>query len=176
MIEIILGCMFSGKTTELIRRISVYQSINKSVLCINHSLDTRTENFIMSHSGNKIPAIKTEKLMSLIETPEYKESELIGIDESQFFTDLLEFVKYSEQQNKNIIISGLDGDYKRKPIGQILECIPLCDSVIKLKAMDMILQDGTPAIFTKRIINSEEQILVGASEMYQAVSRKCYFI
>ena len=76
--------------------------------------------------------------------------------------------------NKHIIIAGLDGDYNRKPFGDILQCIPLCDSVIKLNAMDMIDKDGTEAIFSKRIVADEQQISVGATDKYIAVSRKNY--
>ena len=79
-----------------------------------------------------------------------------------------------EKYGKTIIISGLDGDSDRKPFGQILQCIPLCDEVVKLTAMDMVDKDGTPAIFTKRIVKKEGQVLVGATESYMAVSRKNY--
>lgn len=219
-IEVVLGCMFSGKSTELIRRISTFQSINKPVLCVNHSIDTRWEelhsshllansetkslnfdtraeankvldplgsktddigslwgtNIIRTHEGRSIPAIKTDTLMTIITNDLYTQAEVIGIDEAQFFNDLVEFVLYTEKQKKSLIICGLDGDYKRQPIGQILNCIPLADSVIKLKALDMIDKDGTPAIFTKRkdTVKSQEQILVGGKDEYLAVSRKNY--
>ena len=92
--------------------------------------------------------------MDIIETDDYINCDIIGIDEAQFFNDLKEFVLYSER-NKSVIISGLDGDSNREPFGQILDCIPLCDSVEKLTAMDMTSKDGTPAIFTKRIVNND---------------------
>ena len=111
--------------------------------------------------------------MDLIDTDEYNNSHVIGIDEAQFFNDLLEFVKYSET-TKIIIISGLDGDYNRKPFGQILECIPLCDNVIKLSAMDMISNNGKPGIFTKRISKSNDQVLIGSNDHYISVSRMNY--
>lgn len=176
-IEIILGCMFSGKSTELIRRISRFQSINKSVLCINHALDTRDDKeCIKTHEGKTIPAIKTDNLRFITTTDLYKKAEVIGIDEAQFFNGLVEFVEYIEKQGKSLIICGLDGDYQRNPMGEILKCIPYADSVIKLKALDMIDRDGTPAIFTKRknTINNTDQILIGGKEEYLAVSRKNY--
>ncbi len=169
--------MFSGKSTELIRRISRFQSINKPVLCINHEIDVRAEpNSIKTHEGKSIPAIKTNKLRSITSTEEYIKAEVIGIDEAQFFDDLHEFVLFAESENKSLIICGLDGDFQRKPIGQILNCIPLADSVLKLKALDMISKDGTPAIFTKRknTVNNTDQILVGGKDEYLAVSRKNY--
>lgn len=173
-IEIILGCMYSGKSTELLRRCNRYKAIGRDVLLINHIFDTRTENYIKTHEDKKDHAIKCAKLMDIVETPDYINSEVVGIDEAQFFDDLLDFVLYTEYHNKIVIISGLDGDSNRKPFGQILQCIPLCDSVVKLNAMDMMDKDGTPAIFSKRIVPSEEQVLVGATDSYIAVSRKNY--
>ena len=71
-------------------------------------------------------------------------------------------------------MSGLDGDFRREPFGEILQCIPLCDSVVKLSAMCMISKDGTPGIFSKRIVDNTNQTLVGASETYVASSRVHY--
>lgn len=163
--------MFSGKSQELIRRISRFNSINIKTLVINHKLDTRTDNSIKTHSNLIMNAIKTEKLLDLINTEKFLESQVIGIDEAQFFTDLYEFVLLCEKNNKSVIIAGLDGDSERKPFGQICECIPLCDDIIKLKAYDMINKDGTEAIFTKKIIKEEKQISIGSSEKYLAVNR-----
>jgi thymidine kinase len=166
-IEVILGCMFSGKSTELIRRTNRYKSIGKRILLINHVLDERTDDSIQAHCGRKVSAIKTDKLYNLREIVD--SYDVIGIDEAQFFPDLLRFVTEIEKLGKVIVVAGLDGDYKREPIGQILFLIPLCDEVVKLTAMD---KDGSPAIFTKRTSIFNEQILVGASESYIAVSRK----
>ena len=170
-IEIILGCMFSGKSTELIRRLSRYEAVGIPTLLINSSLDTRTDNNVKTHNNLTKSARKTKNLMSLVNSIEYLSNNVIGIDEAQFFTDLKEFVLYSEN-NKIIIIAGLDGDSDRQPFGQILECIPLCDEVVKLTAMDMLSKDGTKAIFSKRISdNNDSKILIGADEKYLAVSR-----
>jgi thymidine kinase len=177
-IEIILGCMFSGKSTELLRRCNRYHAIGKSVTLINHSLDTRTDNSIKTHDGTKSVALKLNTLMDFIHDKTYRQtlynSSVIGIDEAQFFDDLVEFVIAIEKLNKIVIIAGLDGDSDRKPFGKILECIPLCDSVIKLTALDMIKQDGTPAIFSKRISQSKDQVLIGNEESYAAASRLSY--
>jgi len=171
-LEIVIGCMFSGKSTELIRRCNRYKAIGHSILYINHSNDTRTTDFIQTHNKNKEKAIKLNTLMPFLESIEYTTSSVIGIDEAQFFPDLYEFVVASEKKNKKIIIAGLDGDFNRKPFGKILECIPLCDEIVKLTALD---KDGTPAIFTKRINDAnQEQVCVGAANLYQAVSRKHY--
>ena len=173
-VEIILGCMFSGKSSELIRRLSRYDAVGIKTLIVNSELDTRTGKSVKTHSNIEKKALKSLKLMDIIDTNEYKNSKVIGIDESQFFPDLLKFVKKSEKDNKIVIIAGLDGDSNRKPFGQILECIPLCDEVVKLNAMDMISNDGTPAIFTKRVVRNNEQICIGAKGDYIAVSRYNY--
>tara|TARA_B100000902_G_C27129397_1_gene822818 strand:+ start:282 stop:857 length:576 start_codon:yes stop_codon:yes gene_type:complete len=177
-IEIILGCMYSGKSTELLRRCKRYKAIDKKVLLINHTNDTRTGNSVMTHRKETENAIKITNLMDIFKNDNHRISfqyaEVIGIDEAQFFGDLHEFITAIEQYGKTIIISGLDGDSDRKPFGQILQCIPLCDEVVKLTAMDMVDKDGTPAIFTKRIVKKEGQVHVGATESYMAVSRKNY--
>ena len=177
-VEIILGCMFSGKSTELLRRCNRYRAIGKNIILINHVVDTRTDSSIKTHDGTKNEAIKLTNLMSLIQDKQYRnilyESSVIGIDEAQFFDDLVEFVLAIERLNKIVIIAGLDGDSKRQPFGQILQCIPLCDTVVKLTAMDMVKKDGSAAIFTKRVNQDNEIVLVGAEESYQAVSRESF--
>lgn len=175
-LEIILGCMFSGKSTELIRRTNRYKAIGKKILLINHKNDTRTDSSVKTHSNIKEKAIKTSKLLPLINSSNFTESDVIGIDEAQFFDDLYEFVIEIEKFNKTIIVAGLDGDFLRQPIGQILYLIPLCDEVTKLTALDMKSKDGTPAIFSKRIVKNSDQVVVGAEDCYMAVSRANYLL
>ena len=168
-IDIIIGCMFSGKTTELIRRVSRYQSINKKCVIINSNIDTRNKNGIITHSGNKVNAIKTQYLMDV--TNKLYDVEIIGVDESQFFDDLYKFALWCECNGKVLIIVGLDGDINRKPFGQILSCIPLCDTVVKMTALD---KDGSQAIFTRKKISNSNLVEIGDSNIYEAVSRQNY--
>ena len=161
--------MFSGKTTELIRRISSYQSINKKCAIVNSSTDTRNKKGIMTHSGNKVNAIKTQYLMNI--RNKLHDIEIIGVDESQFFDDLYRFALWCERNSKVLIITGLDGDINRKPFGQILNCIPLCDTIVKMKALD---KDGSQAIFTRKKISNSNLIEIGEGDMYEAVSRQNY--
>ena len=173
-VEIVIGCMFSGKSTELIRRISRYEAIGHQTLIVNHLLDTRTGKSVKTHSNQERIAMKTNSLLGIMNKPSYINSKVIGIDEAQFFSDLYKFIIESEKDNKIIIIAGLDGDSNRKPFGQILNCIPLCDEIVKLTAMDMVSRDGTPAIFTKRIVKNTKQVLVGSQDCFMAVSRSNY--
>lgn len=171
-LEIIIGCMYSGKSTELMRRCLRYKSIGKNILFINHDNDTRTDNSIKTHENNKYCAKKFSNLIDFLKTSDWEKYDVIGIDEGQFFPDLLDFILHVEKFDKIVIVSGLDGDFQRKPMGQILDIIPICDTVDKLTALDMIDNDGTPALFTKRIVDDSSSILVGGTDMYKAVSRK----
>lgn len=173
-ISLILGCMYSGKSTELVRQVSRYKAIGIQTIIINSERDTRTGLSVSTHSGKTVGAIKLTQLMHFAKMDIFFDYSVIAIDEGHFFNDLLEFIKYAEPYNKIIIISGLDGDYKREPIGDILKVIPFCDDVVKLKALDMVDKDGSEAIFSKRIVESDKQFLVGAQESYIAVSRRNY--
>ena len=147
-LHLILGSMYSGKSSQLIRKLLCYKAVGRNIFCINSSKDTRTpRNEIMTHNGETIPACKTNTLK--IEIP--PDTHVIGIDEAQFFPDLVEFIKRSIPKY-TLIVAGLDGDYKQKQFGDILKLIPLADSYEKIYAFCKICQDGTPGSFTKRII------------------------
>ena len=168
-LKIIMGNMFSGKTTELVRRLKRYEVIGKRILVINSSKDTRClEHVLRTHDNMKFDCIKTNNLNEL----NYDKVDIIAIDEAQFFIGLKVFVKKALVDGKTIILTGLDGDYKQDKIGEILDCIPLADKVFKLSAMCMECMDGTHGPFTKRIVNSDKVELVGGKEMYMAVCRK----
>ena len=180
-IELIVGSMYSGKSSALSTLISRYDHTNKKTMLINHSFDTReVESVISTHSNiikNK-PAIKCKLLMNLIDTEYFNNADVIGIDECQFFSDLLDFVKYVDNlDNKILIMSGLDGNFNREPFGQVLQCIPYCNNITKLNAMCMNCNDGTLASFTKRIIDNNNEILVDVDdnkECYKALCRTCF--
>jgi len=100
-------------------------------------------------------------------------SEVVLINEGQFFPDLEEFVKILLKNNKKIYVCGLDGDFERKKFGQMLDLIPLCDKVTKLTSLCSICKNGTPGIFSKRITMEKVQTVVG-SDNYIPVCRICY--
>lgn len=170
-IELIIGSMFSGKSTELLRRCRTYLSIEKNVLVVNSSNDTRCDNVIKTHDNSSINAIKLKSLKDF----EFDSSiDIIAIDEAQFFPDLLDFIKKIEDKNIIILIAGLDGDSNRNKFGQILDCIPYANTVTKLHAMCASCKNGTLASFSKRLNNTENQIMIGANDLYAAVCRNCY--
>ena len=201
-LEIAIGCMYSGKTSFLVELYKQYKFCDISVAVINHLIDNRYDNEMMStHDKVKIPCIKTDKLMDLysehininsiskdmnvyLDVPinsiprlqdkfKVMSSEVILINEGQFFTDLEEFVKLMLVKGKKIYVSGLDGDFERKKFGHILNLIPLCDKVTKLTSLCSLCKDGTRAIFSKRLTNETEQTVVG-SDNYIPVCRSCY--
>ena len=79
-----------------------------------------------------------------------------------------------EDHNKHVIVIGLDGDSDRNNFGQIHKLIPLCDDITKLKALCSLCKDGTSGIFSKKIVDSDMQVLVGSTDKYMAVCRSCY--
>lgn len=174
-IKILLGCMYSGKTSELIAEYNRWVSISKNVTCINFEGDDRygTDDKLYSHNLYNIQCEKVTLLEQLSEEI-IKKSDVILINEGQFFGDLVEYcVKWCDEYGKNIIVSGLDGDFQRQPFGKILDLIPKADEVVKLNAFCAICKDGTHAMFTKRLTNEQEQVVIGSTN-YIAVCRKHY--
>ena len=182
-IELVIGCMYSGKSTELQRRIRRFLSIQKKVMVIKHASDTRYDNgcYLSTHDRTKIPCISVNKL-DFIKTKEpnelYKifiESDVIVVEEGQFFPDLLEMIVYSADiMKKHCIIGGLNGDFQRNPFGDINLLVPHAESIHKLSALCVICNDGTAAHFSKRITESQDQVLVGSEGDYIPVCRMHY--
>jgi thymidine kinase len=190
-LELIIGPMFSGKTSRLVEVYNQCKFCNISVAVINHSIDERyDEELLSTHDKIKIPCIKTEKLFdvwadnisleeNVVKIPRIQDKfklaacSVVLINEGQFFPDLLEFVNILLKEKKKVYVCGLDGDFERKKFGYVLDLIPLCDQVRKLASLCSICKNGTPGIFSMRLTNEKEQTLVG-SENYIPVCRKCY--
>lgn len=173
-LELIIGPMFSGKTSRLIEIYKQCKFCNIPTLVINHSIDTRYDQHLLSnHDKVMIPCLQTTQLATLINNQEFKKAEVILINEGQFFDDLYDCTELWLKKNKKIYISGLDGDFERKKFGQIIDLIPLCDKVTKMTSLCSICKNGTPGIFSKRITKEKEQTMVG-SDNYLPVCRYCY--
>jgi len=109
-----------------------------------------------------------------VDTETIKNGDIILVNEGQFFSDLIEYcLLWCEKYGKDIIVSGLDGDFKRKPFGKILDLIPYSNSVIKLNAFCSLCANGTCAQFTWRLSNEKDQIVIGSTN-YIAVCRTHY--
>ena len=172
-LEIIMGGMFSGKSTEMIRRLKRHLAIGNKILVINSCKDTRnSDSVLQTHDKNTLECLKTNSLLYMLESDEYKRAKVIAVDETQFFNHLREFVEQALLDNKHVILAGLDGDFKQQVFGELLLMIPLADEVTKLKALCNFCKDGTAGPFTKRIITDQTQELVGDCDIYRAVCRK----
>ena len=187
-LELFVGPMFSGKSTKLIDLYKKYSYCNIKVCVINHSLDTRYSSSQMStHDGILVPCIFISEILPVYNYLEIeetlndigknhlslKEAEVILINEGQFFGDLYIAVLEMLNDNKKIYISGLDGDFQKNKFGALLDLIPHCDKITKLNSLCGICKDGTPGIFSKRIVKEQTQTLVGVDN-YIPVCRKCF--
>lgn len=175
-LDITVGPMYSGKTEKLIQ-IYHYLHPEEKVLNINHKLDKgHSENELVSHGGNRVPCISIDDLSDTWyneNAPHHStlhDHDYILINEAQFFDNLYETIVDMLRYRKKIFLYGLDGDYKQEKFGEILDLIPLCDHVEKLKSP--CLYCGGIAIFTHRVTRETEQIKVGTSG-YETICRGC---
>lgn len=177
-IELIIGPMFSGKTTELIRLANRYKTIGKNILAINHKINVRYgTDKICSHSQEILSnCINTDSLLSIQDHSDFVSADIIIIEELQFFEDAFEAVtRFADEYNKVIIAAGLDGDFKRNPFGDVCRLIPHAEKVMKLNALCKECGDGTVACFTKRLnLKDDSQIQVGTNDKFESVCRKHY--
>jgi thymidine kinase len=189
-LEIIIGPMFSGKTSKLLEIYKQCKFCNIPVVVINYDEDKRYhENLLSTHDKIMIPCMQVSNLRNLMnldgnlafddwgfsiaQLKEFSKAKVILINEAQFFENLIEFVKFWLKENKKIYLAGLDGDFKREKFGELLDLIPFCDKITKLNSLCGICKDGTPGIFSLRLTNEEEQKLIG-SYNYTPVCRSCY--
>lgn len=171
-LEVICGSMFSGKTTELMRRIRRLKSIGMRCVVINHASDTRVEGaFVQTHDGFKLPAIKTPDLL----LTDIRAYDAVAIDEAQFFPNLVAAVRVMvETHGKFVLVAGLNGDYRRQSFGDICQLLPLADDMTFTRAFCNKCRNGTLASFTQRLTSEEDTVSVGGSDKYCAVCRRCY--
>ncbi|KAK4259119.1 hypothetical protein QN277_005486 [Acacia crassicarpa] len=176
-IHVIVGPMFAGKTTTLLRRMQLESSSGRNVAIIKSSKDTRYGlDSIVTHDGFKLPCWALTNLSSFRQKfgPDaYDQLDVIGIDEAQFFEDLYDFCcGAADHDGKTVIVAGLDGNYLRRSFGSVLDIIPIADSVTKLTARCEIC--GKRAFFTLRKVEETQVELIGGSEVYMPVCRQHY--
>lgn len=175
--------MFAGKSSAIQSIIRRHQSLGWTVFVITHSIDTRYSNtpMIVNHDRQTLPAVANDTLMPLLHNPQYPGSQLVVIEEAQFFNDIIPFVNHVvDVDKKHCVVVGLDGDAERRPFGKVLELVPLCDKVTKLTAMCKLCKNGTAAIFTHAITEDSESNVssgkpcIGGDEKYVPLCRKHY--
>lgn len=179
-LEVILGPMFSGKTSKLVEIYKQYMFCNIPVIVINHSEDIRySETDMVTHDQIKINCVQSKNLLSVvhdqIDVFTSNETLAVIINEGQFFPDLYSTVYQMVNEHKvHVYVAGLDGDFKQEKFGQMLDLIPICDKVYKLHSLCVKCKNGSKAIFSHRTnteITSQKQI--GSSDLYIPLCRKC---
>jgi len=170
-IQVIMGPMFSGKTTELLHRIRLHNIANKKCLLIKYKGDDRySEDKMTTHDKNHHNAVSCE---TLSEAEKYFSThDVIGIDEGQFFSDISEVTDRLASIGKTVIISCLDGTFERKPFSCISDLIPKSEIITKLHAICMKCYES--ASFSKRIGDEKEIKIIGGKDKYMALCRNCY--
>lgn len=179
-IEVICGCMFAGKTEELIRRINRITYAKKSILVFKPKIDNRyDEGSVVSHSQKKIKSIVISEANEILKHLPEKLPYAIAIDEVQFFgEELIEVIETLANSGIRVICAGLDQDFRGEPFGIMPMILARAEFVTKLNAICQVC--GQPATRTQRIIDGEPAdyddpiILVSAAEKYEARCRHCH--
>ena len=172
-LEIIIGPMFSGKTSRLLTIKRQYEVCDISCCLVNHIDDKRYhETLASTHDMIMTESLNLRNLSFLYE--KLDQYDVFLINEGQFFENLFDVVvKLVEVHKKKIYVCGLNGDYRRQRFGTILDLIPFCDNVTKLNALCKKCKNGTPGIFTHRISSEKIQKKVGSND-YIPLCRKCF--
>lgn len=173
-IEVITGCMFSGKTEELIRRLRRAKIAKQKVVIFKPNIDTRySNNSIVSHSEQSLPSILIKDVKEILDLIE--DAQVIGIDEAQFFSsDLIDVCNKLADNGKRVIVAGLDMDYKGIPFEPMPQILSVAEYITK--SLAICVECGNPADRTQRKTTSSERVIVGAADVYEARCRKCHYI
>lgn len=173
-IEVIAGCMFSGKTEELIRRLRRAQIAKQTVKIYKPKIDTRySEMSIVSHNDQSLPSTIVEDVREIIHLS--KDAQVVGIDEAQFFSnDLVHVCNTLASNGKRVIVAGLDQDYRGIPFEPMPQLLAIAEYITKTLAI--CVNCGNPADKTQRKIVSSERVVVGAADIYEARCRKCHYL
>lgn len=178
-IEVISGCMFAGKTEELIRRVNVLSYAKKQIRVFKPKIDNRySETEVVSHSGKRIDCHVIEKPEEILRIMDAKD-DVIVIDEAQFFDhSLIEICDYLADSGKRVMVAGLDTDFRGEPFGIMPQMLTKAEFITKLTAV--CAKCGAPATRTQRLINGKPAsfddpiILVGQKESYEPRCRHCH--
>lgn len=180
-IEVITGCMFAGKTEELIRRVNVLQYAKENILVFKPVIDNRySDNEVVSHAGNRT---KSHNIKSALEILDFVDdnTNVVAIDEVQFFDEkVVKVCEYLALKGIRVMVAGLDMDFRGEPFGVIPKLMTTAEFVTKLTAVCTVC--GGPATRTQRLVNGNPAsyhdpiIMVGASESYEARCRHDHIV
>jgi thymidine kinase len=172
-IEVICGSMFSGKSEELIRRLRRAKIARQKVVAFKPAVDDRyDEDDIVSHDERRIESVRVSTASEIPGAVD-ESVEVVGIDEAQFFDeDLVSVCEALADSGKRVIVAGLDQDYLGRPFEPMPQLLAVAEYITKTLAVCM--RCGRPANRTQRIIASDERVVVGAGEIYEARCRDCF--
>lgn len=171
-IEVVCGGMFSGKTEELIRRAKRAHIAGQKIMVVKPALDKRySSDEIVSHNESALPSILVDTADQIILLT--SDAKVVCIDEAQFFDErIVEVVNTLANDGKRVIIAGLDMDYQGKPFGPMPYLLAVAEYVTKLHAV--CSESGMMAHFSQRIVEKQEQVLVGEYNAYEPRARHCF--
>ncbi|MGB2867333.1 MAG: thymidine kinase [Bacteroidota bacterium] len=171
-IEVVCGCMFSGKTEELIRRLRRAQIARQKVAVFKPRIDKRySAEHIVSHSEQSLVSTVVDDASDILK--QAGDAQVIGVDEGQFFkANLVEVCEALANNGKRVIVAGLDQDYRGKPFEPMPQLLSIAEYITKTLAICVVC--GNPADRTQRTSASSERVVVGAKEMYEARCRRCH--
>jgi thymidine kinase len=171
-VEVVCGCMFSGKTEEMIRRMRRAKIAQQSTIVFKPSVDDRYDvNDVVSHSDARISSILVKTAREIEE--QSASYQVVGIDEAQFIEgDLPGVVRRIANRGKRVIIAGLDTDYRGVPFEPMPTLI--CEAEFMTKLMAVCHRCGAPAHRTQRLGGGNERVLVGDNSIYEARCRNCW--
>ena len=171
-IEVICGPMFSGKTEELIRRLVRAQIAKQRVAIFKPNTDNRfSGDYIVSHNQRKIKSIQVKDTNRILDYQD--KADVFGIDEAQFFdTSIVQICRSLANSGKRVVIAGLEKDYLAKSFGFMPDLLVDAEYITKVNAICM--RCGDPANFSHRISGETKQVVVGETDKYEALCRRCF--
>jgi len=171
-VEVVCGSMFSGKTEELIRRLRRAQFAKQRVEIFKPAIDIRySEEEVVSHEGNSILSTPVDSSASILLMGQ--ESDVVGIDEAQFFDEhIVEVCNELAARGIRVIVAGLDLDFRGQPFGPMPQLCAIADEVTKVHAI--CVRCGALAYISHRIVAGEKQVMLGEKQEYEPLCRECY--
>lgn len=172
-IEVIAGAMFSGKTEELIRRLNRALIARQKVEIFKPALDTRYhEKYVVSHDEKQIRSTPIQFAQDILLLA--ANSDVVGIDEAQFFDEhLVEVATKLANQGQRVIIAGLDMDFRGKPFGPMPALMAIAEFVTKVHPI--CIKCGAIAVYSHRLTQDRDTVVIGEKEKYEPLCRRCYY-
>jgi thymidine kinase len=175
-LDLIMGPMFAGKSTELLRRLRRFEHAGRRCLLIKWKGDTRYSSGeeVVTHDMHRRVALSVMRIAESMRSDEFTAAEVVAIDEGQFFPDILETVT-NIARTKIVIVSCLDGTFEQEPFPEIARLISKADTITKLSAICTTCKRDAP--FTRRKSSGHHAALitVGGSELYVPCCRDCLY-